>query len=305
MNTKEYIKKSLDTSNGFITLTSSAAQAVNPSIWDYKLRDYAEANLVVTPLAEQFDFRGAGSDYKVFIDEAPSAAAALVETTNITISAFATRSTVFTPTEYGAAYQVTRKEAVRAFFPVAERMTKKLGYSLALKKDALGVTCLQGKAGTTIFPNAVTAATDIASTDGLNYAVLTKAARVIETALYVPKRVITNYYGKQQILNIATVNKANEFGTRDAVQKGMFGELFGLTFYVTTQIPVANSRSSSVVLGETQSGEQAFGYAIKRDPIMETEYHALGRYWDIVAHEEYDFQMLHAQAVCLITHYAA
>ena len=36
MNKREYIKKTLNATNGFFALTSSEAQAVNPNVWDYK-----------------------------------------------------------------------------------------------------------------------------------------------------------------------------------------------------------------------------------------------------------------------------
>ncbi len=309
MDKRNFIKKALDTTNAFFS-TQSEAVAVNPNIWDKRLRDYQEKNLIVTPLAEQFDFRGDGVDYKVTIDEAPSAASALVETDDIGISSFSTRNTTFTPTEYGAAYQLTRKEAVRAFFNVAERMVKKLGYSLAQKKDSLAVSCLQTDAGNIVMPNSKTAASALESTDTLDYDAILRGKTAIENALYTPESLLINYTQKQQLLNIESVNKSNEFGTRAAIEKGLIGELFGLAVWASHSIPtVAASgtaasdviqNAKAIVLGTTGTGEKAFGYAIKRDAIIEREYHALGRRWDIVAHEEYDFQMLHADAVCLI-----
>jgi HK97 family phage major capsid protein len=303
MNKREFIKRALDTSNAFLS-SGAEATAVNPNIWDYRLREFEEANLIVAPLAEQFDFRGAGVDYTVTIDEAPSAAGALVETTDITISSFTTRNLTFTPTEYGCGYQLTRKEAVRAFFNVADRMVRKLGYSLALKKDTLAVTELYTATTNAVLVNGKSATTDLASTDTLNYAAITAAIKNIEEDLYKPKLLIINHTQKQQLLNISTINKANEFGTRDAIQKGMVGELFGLAVYVTTQIPTASNVAKAVVLGTSGSGEAAFGYAIKRDPIIEKQYFARGRYWDIVAHEEYDFAVLHEKAIATIASYA-
>jgi len=304
MRAQEYIKKALDTSNAFIS-TDSEAVAVNPNIWDFQLRDYEEKNLIFTPLAEQFDFRGAGVDYKVTIDEAPSAAAALTETTDIGISSFSTRNVTFTPTEYGVAYQITRKEAVRAFFNVADRMVKKLGYSLAQKKDALAVTCVQDGAGNEVLVNSKSATTDLASTDTLDYASITKAIRLNETDLYVNNfALLLNYTQKEQLLNLGTINEANKFGTRDAIQQGLIGNLFGLNTYVSHSIPTSANVAKAVVLARSQTGESAFGYAIKRDPMVEKEYHALGRFWDIVAHEEYDFQVLHPNAICTIATYA-
>lgn len=304
MRAANYIKKSLDTTNAFLS-TDSEAIKVNPKIWDIKLRDYEEKNLVVTPLAQPYDFRSYGRDFTITVDVASSAAAALTETTDVTISAISNRQVTYTPTEYGAAYQVTRKEMVRAFFDVGENMTKKLGYSMAQKKDALGYAILLSGAGNAVLVNSKSVATDLASTDTLDYASITKAIALNETDLYTRnKYLLINYTQKQQLLNLGTINKANEFGTRDAIQNGLVGELFGLLVFATHSVTTTANVAYAVVLAESQTGEAAFGYAIKRDPMIEKEYHALGRYWDIVGHEEYDFKVLHPNAICTIATYA-
>jgi N4-gp56 family major capsid protein len=304
---REFIKRAIDTTNGFGTFDSEAT-AVNPNIWDFKLREYEEENLVLTPQAEQFDFRGAGTDYKVTIDEVPSAAAALTETIDVPISSFTTRNTTFTPTEYGASYQLSRKEAVRAFFNVADRMVKKLGYSLALKKDNLAYAELVAGAENSVIANSKTALTALASTDTLGYAEITKAIALIEEDVYTPMDLFVSYKQKQDLLNLQTINNADKFGSRDAVARGLVGELFGLNIWVSHSITKStvggsNYYDKAVVLGRSGTGERAFGYAIKRDPMIEREYHARGRYWDIVAHEEYDFAVLHGKAICTIATY--
>lgn len=303
MANKEFIKRALDTTNAFLS-TGAEATTVNPAIWDTMLRDFEEQNLVVANLAETFDFRSPGRDYTVTVDDAPSAAVELTETTDVAISAFSTRQVTFEPKEYGAAYQLTRKEAVRAFFDVAERMVRKLGYAMALKKDSLAITEVVNNATHSVVANNV-ASSAIASTDTLGYSEITSAIQKIEGSYYRPKVLVINQFQKQQLLNLGTINKANEFGTRDAIQKGLVGELFGLAIYVTTALPVASSKAKALVLGVSQSGEGALGYAIKRDPIIEREYHARGRFWDIVGHEEYDFAALHPGAMCTIETYSA
>lgn len=305
---RELLKRALDTSNGFFS-TQTEAVAVNPNIWDMRLREYVTKNIIVTPLAEQFDFRGPGVDYRVTIDEAPTAATAtttyaLTETTDISIAAFATRYTTFTPTEYGSAYQLTRKEAVRAFFNVADRMVKKLGYKLAMQRDYNAVDCLHSYAANEIFVNSKTIASDIASTDTLDYTSVVNGRKTVENLFYTPKTLLINYTQKSHLLLNEDVFKANQFGTREAIETGYITNLFGLDVYASHSIPTVSNVAQAIVLGETGTGEKAFGWAIKRDPIIEKEYHARGRFWDIVAHEEWDFQMLHANAVCLISTYA-
>lgn len=308
MNKKDFIKRSLDTTNAFGSFQDEA-EAVNPNIWDFRLREYQEKLLVLTPQAEQFDFRGAGTDYKVTIDEAPSAAAALTETVDVPISAFSTRNVTFDPSEYGAGYQLTRNEAVRAFFNVADRMTKKLGYAMAQKKDSLAYTAVQSGAGNSVIVGTSTHASTLGASDTLSYAAITEAIKLIEEDLYMPMDMFISYQQKQDLLNLQTVNEADKFGTRDAVAKGLVGELFGLKIWVshsvTKQTTAGSDFEDAIVLGVTGSGERAFGYAIKRDPMIEREYHARGRYWDIVAHEEYDFKVLHPNAICKISTYRA
>jgi hypothetical protein len=303
MNKRELIKQSLDVTNGFIFATDTSAKAVAPNIWDFRLRDYQEKMLVVTPLAEQFDFRGPGQDYKVTIDERPTVAVALEETANIAIKAFSVRQVTFIPLEYGDGYQLTRTEAVRAFFNVADRMTKKLAYSLFEKKDSLAVSTIQAVTNV-IFANAKTTATDLASSDVLDYSTIIKAARNIENRYYVPDVLLVNYTQKAQLLDDEKVHLVDNFGTRKALQNGVIGELFGMLVVASHSIPTTTNVAYAMCLGRTRSGEKAFGYAIKRDPMIEQQYHARGRYWDIVAHEEYDFKVLHDGAIEKIGTYA-
>jgi len=298
---KELIKKAFD-SNAFIS-TDTEAVAVNPNIWDIKLRDYEEHNLVFTSQMQVFDFRSYGVDYTVTIDEEPTAAADVAETDAIAISAITTRNITFTPSERGAAYQTSRKEIVRAFFNVMENMSKKLGYKLARKKDALAISTTQSGAGNTVVVNDV-ASSAVASSDTLNYASITKAARLIEDDLYMPTKLFINPTQKQQLLDLGTINQADSFGTRDAIQKGLIGELFGLKIFVLNTIPTSANKAKAIVLGESQTGEQAVGYAIKRDPMMEQDYDPLYRQFTIVAHEEYDIQILHPNAIATIESYA-
>jgi hypothetical protein len=309
MNKKEFVKRAAD-ANAFMYQAGVQAEAaaVNPNIWDSRLREFEEKALVVTPLAETFDFRSGGVDYRVTVDDRPTAAAALTETVDVTISTFTTRYVTFTPIEQGAAYQLTRQEAVRAFFNVADRMVRKLGYSLAERKDALAVAELSTSPGAAIFANAKTISTDLASTDTLNLSDISKAIYEVRQHYYKPKNLIINAHQEHQLRtqsNTITLADASQFGTRDMVERGFIGRIFGLDIFVSDNIAVTNNVSKAIVMGVSQTGESPLGYAIKRDPIIEREYHARGRYWDIVAHEEYDFVLIHPDAVCTLSTYAA
>lgn len=307
MFAREFLKRSLDTSNAFLS-TDSEATKVNPSIWDTQLRDYEEQRRVLSTYATTHDFRQAGRDYTVTIDEAPTAAAALTETSDVSISSISNRQVTYTPSEQGAAFQVTRKEMVRGFFNVMENFTKKLGYKLALRKDDLARTEILTNANNSAYVNSKTAASDIASTDTLDYDTILTALKENEEDYYFNHRVLViSPQQKQQLLALGTINKANEFGSRDAISRGVIGSLFGVDIVMASNITTETSGGATyaraILLSESATGEQALGYAIKRDPIIETEYHALGRYWDVVGHEEYDFAMLHPNAACVVYTY--
>ena len=294
----EFIQRAID--GNALTSASAAGTAINPSIWDNRLREFQEANLVMVPLCEQFDFRGAGVDYKVTIDVAPTAASSLTETSNIGVKAFSTRNVTFTPTEYGDAYQVTQKEMNRSFFSVMERATRKLGYSLALAKDSLAISTARTGATSTVLVNAKANASLLASSDTIAYADITKAIRVMEGNLYVPESLIINHFQKQQLLVLPSINQAYAFGSRDALAKGLIGELFGVKIYASTQISNDATNTSTAIallLGRNGAGERALGYAVKQDPMLRTFYDVLGRFTTIASHEEYDFKVLHAGAI--------
>lgn len=306
---KEFIKRTVQLeSDAFIYQGGAQAEAaaINPNIWDSRLRDYEEKSLIITNIAEQFDFRGAGVDFKVTVDDRPAAAGALVETTDVAVVAFTTRSVTFTPLEYGVSYQITRQEAVRAFFNVAERMVRKLGYALAEKKDKLAETELRTGATSTYLVNGKAATTDLASTDVLNLAAISEGAYAVRSYFYKPKWLVINAFQEHKLRTgggTISLTDASQFGTREMMEKGFVGRIFGLDVVVSDNIEASSHITYALVVGVSKTGESALGYAIKRDPIIEREYHARGRYWDIVAHEEYSFELLHPDAVCKIGTY--
>lgn len=310
MQKAELIKRSFD-ANAVIYQGGVSAEGlrINPLVWEQRLREFQEKLLVVTPLAESFDFTGPGSDFKVTIDTAPTAlSSSLVETNTVGVSASATRQVVFTPSEEGTSMQLSYAEAARALFDVEGRFMRKLGYLLAERKDALAWTAISGGATTNLFSNAKTVSSDIATTDTLNLTDITKAVAAIESLYYVADTLIISPKHKQQLMTDSSIIKlmdAAQFGTRAAVANGLVGELYGLRVYMSHAPAVAANRLKAVVLGRTRSGEAAFGYATKRAALIETFRDIEFRQIKVVATEEYQFKVLHADAIATITSYSA
>ena len=309
---REFIKRALDTSNVFHSGSTEGGK-VNPKIWDRRLREFQRKILLIAPQAEQFDFRSPGQDYTVTIDEEPDAALDATELSNLDVVPFSTRQVTFDPSEKGVAYQLTRAQAVRAFFNVAERMVTKLGYALGRKKDAEAYSEAVANGGHTIIAGGRASTADLTSSDVLEYDLIIEAAKKIGKAQYLPVDLFISFQQKEDLLKDDKVHKADAFGSRSAVAEGLIGSLFGVNIYVCHSIVDEEQTlgdtddiyyNNALMLGTTMTGERSLGYAIKRDALIEREYHALGRYWDIVAHEEYDFKVLHPQGIVKIQTYA-
>ncbi len=298
----ELIKQAID-GDAFIT-TSTEGAAVNPAMFDMKLRDYVRQNVVITPQAEYFDFTAPGATWKVTIDDEPSAAAALTETVDVDVVAFTTSNVTFDPSEYGVRYQLSYAEAARSFFNVGERMVNKIGYQMTIKKEALAYAELVSGAGTTVFANSKSASSDVTSTDTLNLTDILTAISTMKVAKLRPYALIVSPLHEKQLMSITTLQQANTFGSRNVIGEGVVGTLFGLSVIMSHSVTTSPAnRSKAIVLGLTGSGEKPFGYAQKRLPMLETFRNISGRFVDYVGTEEYDFATLRASGIYAISTY--
>lgn len=291
-------------SNGFTT-DDTTAGLVNPEYWDKNLMSFLEKNLVIADKAKVFDniLGQDGDSFHVTIDAAPTAAAAVAETDDITVSAFETMTQVtFTPTEYGKAYQLHDKEARRGFINAMQNMTMKLGYALALGRDSVAVTLLQSGAGNSYVVNGV-AATALASSDKLDYPSIVRACRLIKEDLLVPRYLFVNAKGFEDLSLDQNFKFVEHAGTDETLRAGRIGRIYGLDVYETTQIAVSSNETKAIVLGVDQMGEPCFGIGRKLLPELRTQAWALGRYTDIRAVEEWDMKVLRANGICTVSHY--
>lgn len=303
MEKYEFIKNAID-ANAF-QASATAAGYINPDIWNTKLLDHEKANLVVMQFARVYNdlLNQPGETLNISIDAEPTSASALTESTAVAIDALTFTQVIFTPTEYGAAYQVTDKEARRPFFDLMENITKKLGYRLALKKDALAVSLLTASAGNSIVANGV-ASSAIASSDTIDEDDIINAKKELAKDKYFPKVLVLAVEQEASLMKLTTFKAAYAYGGAQVIQNGELGRVLGLTVYSTTQIAPATSKAKALLLGVNGSGEEPFGICQKSNPTIRTQYFALTRHTDIVAVEEYDIKMLHANGVCTIESYA-
>ena len=304
---QELIKNAID-SSGFQLGGASATSAgyVNPDIWNRKLVDYQEQNLVISKLGMVYNdlLNQPGEILNVSVDAEPSSASALVESDDVSIDALSFSQVVFTPTEYGAAYQVSDKEARRSFFSIMDNMVKKLGYRLALKKENLAISTVTSGAGNSIVANGV-ASSAIASSDTIDVDDIINAMSEIRKDKYTPKDLIVGVEQIGDLMKLDNFKQAYAYGGREVILGGSLGTVLGLNVYWTQGIAAASNKEKAIMLGVSGSGESAFGIAQKSTAQIKTQYFARGRYTDVVAVEEYNIQVIHGDAICTIESYAA
>jgi len=303
MEAKEFIAKAW-TSDAF-KVTDTSAGYINPEIWNKEVLEHVKANLVVAPLGKQYTdlLNKEGDTLNVTVSVEPTAASAVVETVAVNVVAYTKTQVVFTPTEYGAAYQLTNKEKNRSFINLMQDMTAQLGYALALEKDTLCVSTCTSGAGNAVVANGVLSSA-IASSDTIDYDDIVNGMIAIKTDKLNPKYLVvgTEQYG--DLLKLDSFRDASQFGGSVA-RNGFIGRVAGLDVFETTQIVGSSNSIKALIFGVDGMGIGAFGIAQKTNPYIVTEYHALERYTDIVAVEDYNVQVLRANGICTIESYSA
>lgn len=292
-------------SNGFTTDDTTAGY-VNPTYWNRQLLDFLQRNLVIADKARVYDdiLGQDGSSFKVTIDAAPTAAAAVAESVDVTVSAFETMSQVtFTPSEYAKAYQLSDKEARRSFIDAMGNMTRKIGYAMALARDTAAVTLLTASAGNAVLVNGKAATSLLASSDTLDYNTIVNACTAIRQDLLVPKFLFVSPGGFGQLAKSQQFSFVEHAGTDETLRTGRIGRIYGLTVFETTQIAPTSNVSKALILAVDQMGDPVFGIGRKALPTIRTQRWELGRYTDIVGVEEWDMQMLRVDGVCTAAHY--
>ena len=303
MDSREFISKAYN-SNAFTTAQTSAGY-INPEIWNKEVLVHVRENLVVAPLGKQYDdlLNKPGDTLNITIGVEPGAADATAESTAAGITAYTKTQVVFTPSEYTDAYQLTNKEKSRSFINLMQDMTAQLGYALALAKDDACITLLTASAGNSVVANNV-ASSDIASSDTIDYDDIVNAMVEIKKDKLKPYALVvgTEQYG--DLLKVQAFRDASQFGGNVA-QSGFIGRILGMDVYETTQIAGSSNSIKALILGKDMMGVAPFGIAQKVNPYLEQEYHALERYTDIVAVEEWDVKVLRANGVCTIESYSS
>lgn len=301
MNREELVKNAFD-ANAWTYLQSQDVKDTAPAIYEERVYDFQQKNMVVTPLARQIDFTRPGRTLTVTIDDAPTAASTVIETDAVTYSAITNRQVTFTPRMYAKAFQDSYTAGEDSFVNFMENASRKIGYSLADAKDQYAISQLVAGATHQVFANGKTAATDVAATDTLDLSTILSARKKIKQSYYKPMAMVLSPVGTTQLLDITQISKANEFGTRSAIANGLLGTIYGVQVFESDNITASNDRENAFMIGETKTGEAAFAHALIRRPTIKMDEDIDFDQLKIVGRERYDIQVIHPGAVCVITH---
>ena len=305
MNAETIVKNAID-GNAFISTTASAG-FINPEYWNRELLQHVEETIIIQSYAKVYDdiLGQDGASFNVTIGVEPAKAEALVETVDVPISEYTKTQVVFTPTEYGAAYQLTDKEARRAFFDVARDMTNELGYSLALNREEFARDLLRTGAGSNIVANGV-APSLIASTDELTYDLLVTAVATMRANKLMPRVLFVSPGQKAQLAKQSDFREALKYGGRETILGGVLDRVYGIQIVeCTTLAPASGNKSKAILLGYDAQGRPSFGIGRKALPRIGVQRWERGRYTDLVATEEWDMKVLRANGLITLETYDA
>jgi N4-gp56 family major capsid protein len=299
MSKEMQVAKALET-NSFQTSAASAAY-INPEVWVRSIEDFMKAKLVVAPLAKVYnELLGAPGDTLNVQFNAEIAAVALTESTAITPAAFSYTQVVFSPTEFGVAVALTRKERIRSIQDIMAEKTRDMGFALAKLKDTICVTTLVASAGNNVVANNV-AVSDIVSSDTMDTDDIANALTALRNDEHDGKYLIIHPKQENSLIKLSDFIDASVYGGREVVMNGEIGKYLGLRVLVTTQIQ--RNATTSTAYDALLLDDDAFGIANKMNVTFNSDYKVLEREFILAAVEEYDVKVLRANGICKITTY--
>jgi len=294
------VSKSLE-SNSYTLAGGSGASYINPEVWVRKIEEFAKAKLVMEPLGRRYNelMGQAGGTLNIQYNSEISAAA-LTETTAITPSAFSYTQVVFTPSEYGVAVALTRKERIRSIQDIMEEKTRDMGYALAKAKDNKITTTLRGGAGNAVVVNDVDVSA-VTTSDTIGTDDIADAVTALRVDEYDAKYIVIHPKQENALLKLSDFIDASIYGGREVVMNGEIGKYLGMRVLVTTQIP--RNATTSTAYDALVLDQDAFGIAYKMGITFNSDYKVLEREFVLAAVEEYDVQVLRANKICTLTAY--
>jgi len=279
----------------------TAAGYLNPQIWNRKIEEFAKANLVIAPLGVQNEELLNKPGYILNIAKgAALTAAALTETDSVDIQKPSYTQAQVTPTEYGGAFQITRKEMDRAFINIVNEKAADAGYALALIKDQTIYGGLVSGTGSTVRVNNKAADTDLASTDLFNTDTIATGIATMRALNWNPVYLVIHPHQEGNLLKSQNFKYASYYGNRDVLMNGEIGMYLGLKVF-STSVATTDAVSTDLTAYEALLlGPRAFVVAQKRKPTIDSKYEPLDRAFTVAYVEDWGYAVLNDNQIAVL-----
>jgi len=231
-----------------------------------------------------------GSSFTVNLDEIDTMSVREVgEGAEVPLDKQGYETATFTPVKYGVAVRITKEMIEDSQFELFQRNIRLAGKRFAENETKLVLTALDG-ANTTITGGAQIVIANI-----------TEAMENIENADFVPSDMLVGNSVVNDLRNIDTFVEADKSGSREMLDKGFVGSIYGMNvarFSNSTKVaPSTSHKLYAYVLDRSE----AYGIAIKRDITVDNFELATYDMSGAVITQRIDVQLLRSTAVSKIT----
>lgn len=299
MNNEQLVLRAFPTNT--FTTDETAAGYINPQIWNKKIEDFARVNLVVAPLGVQNEELLSKPGFQLNIaKDAALTAAALTETTTISPQALSYGQATVTPTEYGGAFQISRKEMDRAFNNLLDEKASIAGYALAKIKDETIYAGLVSGATTTRRVNGQAADTDIASTDVFETDLIADGVTDMRKLNRNPIYMVIHPQQENGLIKSSQFIDASQYGGSSVVMTGEIGKYLGLRVFSSTTATTFTAASAGTGYNALLLGARSFVHARKRLPTIDSKYEPLDRAFTVAYVEDWGYAVLNADEIVVL-----
>lgn len=243
-----------------------------PEVWVSEIRAYLRASLVLASKVKMFPFEGQKGDILHVPDVSELSVNAKAANTQVTLQSPTESQFTLTINQHWESSFVREDIlSIQASYDLRNEYTKSAGYAIAKKIDS-DLFTLQST-----LTNRVIGSDGVTAFSGVNAADMTEAGirRVIETldtanvADDGNRCMVIHPAQKNVLLGISRFTEYQMLGAGGMpIRTGMFGEIFGMPVYVTTQVPViATASHANLILHK-----DAFAVAVQAGPRVQSAY---------------------------------
>jgi len=249
-----------------------------------------DKNLIPREMAAMVFSGFQGSSYTINLDEEGTMDVRPVgEGAEVPLDAIGYETVTFTPPKYGVSIRITREMMEDSQFELLQRNIKTAGKRFAENENKLIITALDGANATTSGGDAITIAN------------ITESMQDLEDNDYTPTDMIVGTEVITDLRNIDLFAEADKLGSREMIERGFVGTLYGLNVVRVSgsakALPSTTYRKYAYVLDRSQ----AYAIALKRDITVETTTLPTFDMEGVVITQRIDVKLLRSKAVSKIT----